>query len=100
MKPPLKLHHGAVLNVATSGTPLPDTATTTAITTAATTDNVSAANGTLPPIVRARAAFDAACTGISAPLITAIAQSNTVVLIERTASFACDLVLLCRRLLR
>ena len=51
---------------------------------AATMNNVSAANGTLPPIVRASAAFEAACTGIRAPLITAIAQSNTVVLIERS----------------
>src|SRR5512143_2067878 len=82
MKPPLKLHQGAVLSVATSGTPLPDTRTTAPITAAATTHNVSAANGTLPPIVRASAAFDAACTGINAPLMTAMAQSNTVVLIE------------------
>src|SRR5262249_54447584 len=45
-------------------------------------NSVSAANGTLPPMTRLSAAFDAACTGISAPATKAKIQSSTVVLIE------------------
>src|SRR6185369_13646135 len=72
-------------SVATSGQPCPANNVTRAVAAAATRNSVSAANGTLPPITRLNAAFDAACTGISAPATKAKIQRNSVVLIEEPA---------------